>query len=124
MRRCRGLTLIELLVVLAIVGTLLTVAAPKYFATLERAKEATLKTNLRALREVIDKYHADKGSYPPDLNALATERYLREVPQDPVTESAQTWVLVSPPDASASGVQDVRSGAPGKGRDGTEYASW
>ena len=122
--KARGFTLIELLVVMAIIATLLTIAVPRYFASLERSKEAVLKENLYQMRDAIGKYYADKGTYPASLEALATDKYLRQVPLDPVTESAATWQVVAPEDPQKSGVYDVRSGAPGKALDGTEFATW
>lgn len=123
MRR-RGFTLIELLVVLAVVATLLTLALPRYFGSIDKSKEAVLKENLYQMREAISHYYADKGKYPETLESLAESKYLRKVPLDPVTESAATWVTVPPEDPQKGGVYDVRSGAPGKAIDGTEYAQW
>ena len=123
-RSGRGFTLIELLVVLAIVGTLLTLALPRYFGSVDKSKEAVLKENLFQMREAISRYHADKGRYPETLEALAADKYLRKVPLDPVTDSAATWIVVAPEDPQKGGVYDVRSGAPGKGADGSEYAQW
>jgi len=120
----RGFTLIELLVVLAIVGTLLTLALPRYFGSIDKSKEAVLKENLYQMREAISRYHSDKGRYPATLDALAADKYLRRVPLDPVTESAATWIVVPPQNAEAIGVYDVRSGASGKALDGSEYAQW
>lgn len=120
----RGFTLIELLVVLAIVALLLTIAVPRYYGSLDKSKEAVLKENLYQLRDAIAKYHADKGKYPESLGALAADKYLRRVPLDPITESATTWIVVSPSDSQRGGVFDVRSGAPGKALDGTEYSQW
>jgi general secretion pathway protein G len=121
----KGFTLIELLVVMAIVATLLTIAVPRYFKSVDRSREAVLKENLFQIRDAIGKYHADKGKYPDSLQALATEQYLRKVPLDPVTQSETTWVVVPIPGAiDVLAVFDVRSGAPGKAVDGTEYATW
>jgi general secretion pathway protein G len=120
----KGFTLIELLIVLAIVAVLLTIAVPRYYASLDRSKEAVLKENLYQLRDAIGKYYADKGKYPQTLESLATDKYLRKVPLDPITDSASTWLVVSPDDPQKSGVFDVRSGAPGKALDGTEYVNW
>ena len=121
----RGFTLIELLVVLSIVALLLTLAVPRYFGSIDKSKEAVLRENLNQMRDAISRYHADKGRYPETLDALAAERYLRKVPLDPITESPATWILLAPPqDTQASGVYDVKSGAQGKGRDGTEYVQW
>lgn len=121
-----GFTLIELLVVLAILSTLLTIAVPRYFGSVDRAKEASLKQNLVVLRDAIDKYQTDNGEYPNSLEALAQGRYIRFVPEDPITKSKETWVLVKPSgeEEDSKLIYDVRSGAPGASRDGTSYASW
>jgi general secretion pathway protein G len=124
MVRRKGFTLIELLVVLAVLATLLTLAVPRYFASIDKSKEAVLKENLVQMRGAISRYHADKGRYPETLETLAAERYLYKVPLDPVTDSAATWIVVPPQDPEKSGVYDVRSGAPGKGMDGREYVQW
>lgn len=120
----RGFTLIELLVVLAIMATLLAVAAPRYFGSVDRAKEATLKTNLRLLREGIDKYRADTGRLPQSLQALVDARYLRSVPVDPMTDTAASWLLAPHPDGVTPGVYDVHSAAPGAALDGSAYSAW
>jgi general secretion pathway protein G len=119
-----GFTLIELLVVMAILATLLSIAAPRYFESLDRAKEATLRTDLRLLREAIDHFRADTGQFPDSLQALVTRRYLRSVPIDPMSDNAEGWVAVAHPDGTTSGVYDVRSGAAGTARDGSIFAQW
>lgn len=117
-----GFTLIELLVVMAIIATLLTIAVPRYFASVERSKEAVLKENLRVMRDAIDKYYADNGRYPETIEVLATRRYVRAVPMDPITDSASTWVTLPPPENTVpGGVYDIHSGAPGNANDGTPY---
>ena len=123
-QRRSGFTLIELLVVMAILATLLSIAAPRYFQSVERAKEATLRTDLRLLREAIDKYQADTGRLPDSLQQLVDQRYVRSVPVDPVTGEASDWLLVPHPDGATSGVYDVRSGALGVALDGTSFAQW
>jgi general secretion pathway protein G len=119
-----GFTLIELLVVLAIIATLLTIAVPRYYSSLDKSKEAVLKENLYQLRDAIGKYYADRGKYPESLQALATDKYLRSVPLDPVTDSASTWIVVAPEDPQKGGVFDVKSGAEGKALDGSEFSTW
>lgn len=116
----RGFTLIELLVVMAIIATLLSIATPRYFSHIDRAREAALRETLSVVRDSIDKFHSDNGRYPAELEELVTKRYLRRVPVDPVSESTDTWVIVPPPSA-LSGVWDVRSGA---GGEGAPYAQW
>ena len=120
----RGFTLVELLVVMAIIATLLSIAAPRYFESVDRAKEAALKTNLRMLRESIDKYHADTGHYPQTLETLVQARYLAAVPLDPIADRSDAWVLLPHPNGTVAGVYDVRSGAKGSGRDGSSYVNW
>lgn len=117
-------TLIELLVVLAIVATLLMLAVPRYFSSVDKSKEVVLKENLYQMRDAIGKYYGDKGKYPESVEALATEKYLRKVPMDPITESATTWVVVPPDDPQKSGVYDVKSGAQGNASDGSAYTEW
>jgi len=119
-----GFTLIELLVVMAIIALLLSLAIPRYFGSLERSKEAVLREDLFQLRDAIGKYYGDKGKYPESLEALASEKYLRKVPVDPITESTATWVIVPPEDPQKRGEYDVKSGAQGKASDGSVYAEW
>jgi len=119
----KGFTLIELMIVLAIVATLLSIAVPRYYSSIDRSKEAVLKENLYQMRDAIGKYHADKGKYPESLAALASDKYLRKLPLDPITDSDTTWIVVPPEDPQKGGVFAVKSGAAGKAIDGTEFAS-
>lgn len=119
----RGFTLIELLVVLAIMGALLTLVVPRYFEQAERARETVLRENLTVLRASIDRFHGDRGRYPQTLQELVERRYLREVPMDTLTGSRTTWTLEAPTNGEA-GIYDVRSGARGKSKDGSDYSSW
>ncbi|NHZ65969.1 type II secretion system protein [Massilia genomosp. 1] len=122
--RRAGFTLVELLVVMAIVALLLTIAVPRYFGSLARSKEVALQENLKVMRISLDKFSGDKGHFPESLEQLVSERYLRAVPLDPITESAQTWVLVTSSEPGEDGIVDVKSGAPGQGGDGQPYASY
>lgn len=119
-----GFTLIELLVVLAIVSTLLLLVAPRYFNKVDESKEAVLRDNLRATRDMLDKFYGDNGRYPDTLEELVEKKYLRAVPVDPITESATTWQLVPVPDSYKGTVYDIRSGASGTARDGKNYGDW
>lgn len=119
-RAPRGFTLIELLVVMGILGLLLALALPRYFRSLDRAKEVALVENLKVMRTQIDRFHGDRGRFPESLSELVEQRYLRDVPLDPITESRDTWLTV-PPSDSANAVMDVYSGAPGQTRDGVAY---
>ncbi len=122
----RGFTLIELIVVMAIVALLASIAAPRYFNSLHKSKETALLSSLNTMRDAIDQYAADKGRYPDSLQELATARYIRDIPEDPLTTSRETWVELPPPtDMQATGrLWDVRSGAAGRSADGRLYADW
>jgi prepilin-type N-terminal cleavage/methylation domain-containing protein len=124
MKRGCGFTLIELLVVLAIIATLLSIAVPRYFGSLENSKETTLRQSLSVMRDALDHHYGDTGSYPESIDALVHKRYLRSVPVDPITERSDTWQVLPPPEGAPGVVGDVKSGAPGRGRDGTPYAEW
>ncbi len=120
----RGFTLIELLVVLAIISTLLTLAVPRYFSSVQRSKEVVMKENLWVMRDALDKYFSDLGRYPDQLQDLATKKYLRAVPIDPLTETSTTWRVIPPDDPEKGGVYDVKSGAEGTATGGMAYSEW
>ncbi|MFW5432781.1 MAG: type II secretion system protein [Methylophilaceae bacterium] len=119
----RAFTLIELMVVMAIVATLLSVVVPRYFEGLKRSKETVLKEDLKEMRNAIDHYFEDKNTYPASLETLVTERYIKFIPEDPVTDSKESWQTVMPPDNSNK-VYDIRSGSTETSSDGTTYNSW
>ncbi len=120
----KGFTLIELLVVMVIIATLLTIAVPRYFSSVEKSKEAVLRQDLALMREALDKFYGDNGKYPDTLDDLVSKKYLRSLPPDPVTGSSRTWLVIAPDTPDKGAVYDIRSGAPGKARDGTEYGGW
>ena len=120
--RSHGFSLIELIVVIAIIAMLLVVALPRYQKSIDRAELVALKTNLRAIRDSIDRYEEDKGEYPESLQQLVESRYLKSIPVDPITDSAQTWMIVEDTIEDKSGVVDIRSGAKGATSLGIVYA--
>jgi len=120
----KGFTLVELLVVLAIIAMLLSIAAPRYFNSLDNSKEAVLRENLATTRQALDKYFGDNGKYPDKLDDLVARKYLRSLPMDPMIDSATSWTIISPEEADKGVVLDIKSAAPGKGRDGSEYKDW
>jgi general secretion pathway protein G len=128
-RTSSGFTLIEVMVVMALIVVLASVGLTVYSNSVIRAKESVLKEDLYRMRDSIDQYYADKGKYPATLQDLVSDKYLRAVPVDPFTHSADTWREVpSEPDpnnpTSQPGVYDVRSGSDQTGLDGTKYSEW
>jgi general secretion pathway protein G len=125
-RARRGFTLIELIVVMAIIALLVSIVAPRYYRTVDKARDASLKTTLNVVRDAIDKYAADRDQYPESLDELVSRGYLRQVPEDPVTGQKDSWQMLPPAASSVmkGRVADVRSGAAGQGLDGTPYNSW
>jgi len=119
-----GFTLIELLVVLTILGLLLALSTPKYFRSVDSAKEAVLADNLHIARVAIDRFYGDRGRYPETLEELVARRYLRTLPVDPVADNSTAWTLVRPPQEAAGSIADLHSRAPGNGRNGRPYAQW
>jgi len=122
--RRRGFTLIELLVVMSIIAVLLTIAVPRYFRTLERSRETVLRQDLSVMREAIDKHFGDYGQYPDSLAALVERKYIRAVPIDPITKSADAWQMVVSEDTEHPGIRDVHSAAEGNASDGSLYKEW
>jgi general secretion pathway protein G len=124
-----GWTLIELMVVVSLITVLVGIAAAQYRNAVVRAQEAVLKENLFRMRDAIDQHYADRTAYPETLDALVSEGYLREIPKDPFTNSAETWQIVeSEPDprnpTAGPGVYDVKSGSDRVALDGSRYAEW
>lgn len=119
-----GFTLVELMVVMAIIAMLLAIASPRYFHGVDKSKEAVLHENLFLTRQALDKYFSDNGKYPDALEELVSKKYLRSMPLDPVTGSSETWVVIPPQEEGKGAIFDIRSGAPGVGRDGSAYKDW
>jgi general secretion pathway protein G len=128
-RCCRGFTLIELLIVITLISILASMGVVIYRNSVQSSKEAVLHTDLFRMRDAIDQYYADKAKYPASLDALVSEGYMRAIPVDPLTKSADTWQTVpaepQPGNTSTDpGIYNVKSGASGTGLDGTSYSDW
>jgi general secretion pathway protein G len=127
-RRTRGFTLMEVVIVLTVIAILATVALPVFVQHIRRAKEVTLQKNLYEMRSAIDKYTLDKERAPQSLEDLVSAGYLKFIPVDPITKSADTWqteIESEPPSPDVpAGIANVRSGAEGAGSDGVPYSQY
>jgi len=155
MDRQRGYTFVEIAVVAAIVAVLASAALPLASVTMKRTREIELRRNLREIRTAIDKFKDaadqklispndidnDADGYPPTLQILVDGvtpandtsgrklRYLRRIPIDPMTHTAE-WGLRSSrdqPESRAWGgqnVYDVYTTFEGRALDGTNYRDW
>ncbi|WDN90975.1 general secretion pathway protein G [Desulfosarcina sp. BuS5] len=122
----KGYTLIELVIVMAIIAILATIAQPNYERSRIKAKETSLQRSLFIFRDVIDQFYADHGLYPENLNELCDKKYIRAVPKDPFTGSADTWIIIPPEDAEeeGGGIYDVHSGSDKVSLSGVPYNEW
>jgi general secretion pathway protein G len=128
-KRRRGFTLIELMIVMAIITVLVSIAIPIYTRSIQRAKESVLHSNLFTIRTVIDEYTYDKQKAPQGLQDLVSEGYLRKIPEDPMTGTADSWKpimedMLNAVNQMEPGLFDVRSGSDKTSLDGTRYAEW
>ncbi len=124
-----GFTLIELLIVIALITILASMGVVQYRNSIQNSREAVLRTDLFRMRDAIDQYYADKGKYPSSLDTLVSDGYMRKIPEDPITKSADTWQTEpaepDPTNPSAEpGIYNVKSGATGTALDGSSYADW
>lgn len=124
-----GFTLIELIIVTVLIVVLASVAMVQYQNSVTRAKEAVLREDLFRMRDAIDQYYADKNKWPRSLQDLVSDGYVREIPKDPITDSAESWQTVAaeaePGNTSAEpGIFDVKSGSDKMALDGSPYAEW
>jgi general secretion pathway protein G len=123
-----GFTLLELMVVITVMMILIAVAVPAYNQHIIQARESVLRSNLQELDKVIQQYTLDKGQAPQSLEDLVTANYLREIPKDPMTGTADWDTDQEDPTAAADpqqpGIAGVHSHATGTALDGTAYSTW
>lgn len=125
-RSSGGFSLLELMIAMLILVILISVAVPTYQRSVQHARETVLKENLWQMRRAIDQYASDKGRLPKSLDDLVAQKYLREMPYDPILEKAE-WEQVigdDPLSPGETGLKDVRSLAEGTDSEGRLYKEY
>lgn len=113
----KGFTLIELLVVMAIIATLMTLVAPRFFKQTEHAKHVVLEHNLNALHSALDAFRRDRFVGPQSVDELVQEGYLRQLPVDPVTGHRDSWQLILDDDGQIIEITSPSMNTGGEQRD-------
>lgn len=126
-----GFTLIELIIVISLIGILVGLGIPNFKNAVKRTRETVLKENLFILRKLINQFYVDKGHYPQSLQTLVDEEYLLKIPEDPTTNSADTWVEIQQTltmeemaAGAMPGIVDVQSSSEEISTEGTPYNTW
>ena len=150
-----GYSLIELLAVTVVLLVLASAVMPLAKVTVQRAREAELRRSLREIRTAIDRYKdaadlqqiaatdlkTNAEGYPPTLEVLVEGvrangdasgrklKFLRRVPMDPMTHSAEWGMRSYQDDADSTSwggqnVYDVYTKSGGLALDGTKYVDW
>ncbi|PHS29129.1 MAG: type II secretion system protein GspG [Robiginitomaculum sp.] len=75
-----GYSLLEILVVLAIMGTIVTLVAPRLFTQLDRSKVVAAKAQAKTIKLALNSFRIDFGRYPTAEEGLEV---LVKMPSDP-----------------------------------------
>ena len=95
-----------LLVSIAIMGIVASMAMPAWRSAAKREKEAELIFRAGQVAHAIEKFRrkVGGGAYPPDLDFLVRQKYLRKKYKDPMTKDGE-WRIVTPQELQAGGVR-------------------
>jgi general secretion pathway protein G len=134
-KAARGFTLLELLVVMVIIGLLAAYVAPRYFSQVGRSEVRSAQAQVASLRNALDAYRLDVGSYPTTEQGLAA---LSARPQGATRWNGPYLQRAVPPDPwgrpyqyrspGQHGEYDLLSlgkdGQPGGSDEAADIASW
>jgi general secretion pathway protein G len=124
-----GFSVVELAIVITVLVIILAITVPGFKAIMQQSREQALRQSLQTMRKAIDQYTADKRKAPGRLQDLVDEHYMSFIPEDPMTDSADTWEVTIEQGPSISlqgerGISDVHSGSDETGSDGRPYREW
>jgi general secretion pathway protein G len=119
------------MIVVAMMLILVSIAVPNYITSVKRARESVLRQDLFTMRSVISQYTLDKQKMPQSADDLVQEKYLKQIPTDPITGQANwNWhtadegTIMSPDEQDQGGVDDVYSSSNDIGTDGVAYSQY
>jgi len=78
-----GFTIIELMIVLCIIAILVGIVTLSMTVARTTIREGACKANLKTLENMVEHYKAENDKYPPDLDTLVSDGYLKRVPTCP-----------------------------------------
>lgn len=80
--RASGFTLLEMMLVVAIIGILMSVAVWNIVGQSDKTRKRATEATMHTIESAIKAYKAEKGSYPPNLQVLVTEKFFDKVFKD------------------------------------------
>ena len=116
------------MIVIVVIMILAAVSATAYQRHIIQAREAVLKENVREIDKAIQEYTLDVHQAPQSLQDLVTKGYFREIPKDPMTNTAD-WDCDQEPSETAAdpqepGIISCHSHSTGTSLEGTAYSTF
>ncbi len=86
----KGFTLIELLIVVVIIGILAAIAIPKFAATKDKAKLASVKSDVRNIETAEEAFFSDNQAYGDQTQLATAKLFLPTAPNTVVITKSAT----------------------------------
>lgn len=90
-----GFTILDVVVIIIVVGFFAVLIIPGLINGPSRARDATRKSDLRAIKTQLEAYYSEKGSYPTKLSELeaGATPFMKKVPKDPSTKKEYIYII-------------------------------